>query len=135
MKLNMPHARFLPNELTSHSGSSNTQPWSDDGLQLLDHVVGLTGVVCLWFTIRAGNYIPGFMEVMKEGPVPDLRKTTDCPRKVVTEETMVQHRNCFKAAEDRIRVALRHGELLRVGRKLFRLSWLATFLISTRRSR
>ena len=45
--------------------------------------------------------------------MPDLREIPDCPRKTVDERTMVEHRNCFKAAEDRIRVGLRHGKLVR----------------------
>ena len=50
------------------------------------------------------------MEVMKPGPLPDLRDMPDCPRKAVDDNTMKQHRNCFAASEDRIRVALRHGQ-------------------------
>lgn len=58
---------------------------------------------------RNGKYREGYLEVMRPGPVPDLRKIPDCPRKTVDDRTMAEHRNCFKASAERIRVALRHG--------------------------
>lgn len=59
---------------------------------------------------RDGKYSEGYLEVLRPGPLPDLREIPDCPRKTVDARTMVEHRNCFTAAEDRIRVALRHGK-------------------------
>eukprot|EP00752_Nemacystus_decipiens_P017096 g15312.t1 len=64
-----------------------------------------------WSAIdRAGVYVEGYMEIMRPGPLPDLRDMPPCPRKTVDEYTMKQHRNCFAAAEDRIRVVLQHSD-------------------------
>lgn len=73
-----------------------------------DHTHSL--LLLLFGPNRSGDYREGYMEVMRPGPVPDLRDMPDCPRKAVDENTMQQHRNCFKASEDRIRIALRHGK-------------------------
>lgn len=58
---------------------------------------------------RDGNDKDEYVEVMRAGPLPDIREIPDCPRKKVDARTMAEHRSCFKASEDRIRVALRHG--------------------------
>lgn len=73
--------------------------------------VYLTVYLCFLLPVpkRAGVYTEGFMEIMKPGPLPDLRDMPDCPRKAVDDHTMKQHRNCFAASEDRIRVILQHG--------------------------
>ena len=62
------------------------------------------------------------MAVMKPGPIPDLRDMPACPRKTVDEHTMKQHRNCFAASEDRIRVILQHGAYL-AGRGWMMQEW------------